>query len=393
MPHIHAATFAPVALPAEADGCRYDFSAANVDYTDEYLIASEVEGKRFFLLIKEGPHGVLIKSDKITRPSAAYYAQKGITTYAALCDSEVLHTNIPEAMAKNPHLASDSALKRIEDFTGQFPQDREVRIEVGFGSGRHLLHQAKANPDILFIGIEIHKASIEQVLKQVNIQNLDNVWLLDYDARLFMEFVPSNLVGKIYVHFPVPWDKKPHRRVISEAFISESIRVLKPGGRLELRTDSENYFEYSWQTFLSLQKVKLEIFKNQEIEITSKYEDRWRKMEKNIYDVTMICDEASAPLGDAPDFSFPSGPVDRERFRSLNGTTERFEGGFLHFERLYVIDGGERLMARISLGSFDRPEHLYLIVGPGGAEYFPFGPVQSRTNHTAHTRLCELIYG
>ena len=42
------------------------------------------------------------------------------------------------------------------------------------------------NPDILFIGIEIHRPSIEQVLKQVSIQGLDNLLVLDYDARLFM---------------------------------------------------------------------------------------------------------------------------------------------------------------------------------------------------------------
>jgi len=137
-------------------------------------------------------------------------------------------------------------------FAKNFPTEREVRIEVGFGSGRHLLHQAANNPDILFIGIEIHRPSIEQVLKQVVIQELDNVMVLDYDARLFMELVPSNIVGKIYVHFPVPWDKKPHRRVISTTFIEEARRVLKVGGTLELRTDSENYYAYSYETFIAL---------------------------------------------------------------------------------------------------------------------------------------------
>ena len=392
MPHIHIRKFNTVAMPALSGDCRYDFIATNTEHPDEHLIATTVETKQFFLLVKEERESSLLKSDKITRPSATYFVQEGLRTYAALSGCEVLDSNVPDH-GKNPHLASDSALKRINDFAENFPEADEIRIEVGFGSGRHLLHQAKENPDILFIGLEIHKASIEQVLKQVNIQQLDNVLLLDYDARLFMEFVPSNVVGKIYVHFPVPWDKKPHRRVISEAFISESIRVLKPGGRLELRTDSENYFQYSWETFISLQKVKLEIFKNQEIAITSKYEDRWRRMEKNIYDVTMICDEESEPLSLEGSFDFQGGSVDMEKFRAFNGKTIRFEEGFVHFERLYAIDGTKQLMYRISMGSFDRPEHLYLIADASGAAYFPTPPVQSRTNLTAHTRLNELIYG
>jgi tRNA (guanine-N7-)-methyltransferase len=392
MPHIHIKEFKTVTTPAESGECRYDFIATNTQHDDEHLIATTVEDKQFFLLVKEGEESSLLKSDKITRPSATYFVQKGLRTYADLSGCDVIDSNVPD-QAKNPHLASDSALKRINDFAENFPEAKEIRIEVGFGSGRHLLHQAKENPDILFIGLEIHKASIEQVLKQINIQELDNVLLLDYDARLFMEFVPSNVVGRIYVHFPVPWDKKPHRRVISTDFINESIRVLKKGGRLELRTDSENYFQYSWETFISMQKVKLEVFKNQEIAITSKYEDRWRKMEKNIYDVTMLCDEESEPLNLEGGFAFEERAVDLEKLKNFNGDTRRFEGGFIHFERLYGINGTDKLMYRISMGSFDRPEHLYLIADENGATYFPAPPVRSRTNLVAHSRLCELIYG
>lgn len=391
MPHIHIRSFEKLALPAEREGVSFDFLATNVKHDDEHLIATRIEEKTFFLLVKESAESSLLKSDKLTRPSANYYIQKGLLTYARASGCEILGSNVPDN-AKNMHLASDSALKTIHAFIDDFPTDREVRIEVGFGSGRHLLHQAKANPDILFIGLEIHKASIEQVLKQINIQKLDNVLLIDYDARLFMEFVPSNIVGKIYVHFPVPWDKKPHRRVISEAFVNEAIRVLKVGGRLELRTDSDNYFQYAFETFTSLSKLKLEIFKNQEIAITSKYEDRWRRMEKNIYDVTMICEEQSEPLDMGGNFTFDRQSYHLETIESFNGRTERFDGGFIHFERLYRING-EKLMYRLSLGSFDRPEHLYLIIGTNEAAYFPTPPVRSRTNLNAHSRLKEMLHG
>ncbi len=51
----------------------------------------------------------------------------------------------------------------------------------------------------------------------------------------------SNKVEKIFVHFPVPWDKKPHRRIFSNEFINEALRILKIKGTLELRTDSRKY--------------------------------------------------------------------------------------------------------------------------------------------------------
>jgi tRNA (guanine-N7-)-methyltransferase len=391
MPHIHIRSFNPAALPTQSDRVRFDFMATNVEHADEHLIAAAMEEKEFFLLVKEGEEKSLLKSDKISRPSPNFYIKKALQAYAQLSGCEVLDSNVNDT-SRSAHLATDSALRTIHDFARSFPSDREVRIEVGFGSGRHLLHQAKAHPNILFIGIEIHKPSIEQVLKQINIQGIGNLLLLDYDARLFLELVPSNIAGRIYVHFPVPWDKKPHRRVIGEAFVNEAIRVLKPGGKLELRTDSDNYFAYAFETFTALQKVDLQIFKNRDIAISSKYEDRWKRMEKNIYDITLTNEEESPPLNPKGSFVFAAKALSEEKIGSLNGKTIRFEGGFVHFERLYKTTDG-RMMFRLSMGSFERPEHLYLIIGDDKAEYFPSPPVPSRTNFTAHSKLSELLYG
>lgn len=391
MPHIHIKSFKPLPLPAEVGEVRFDFHALNAKHPEEHLVATTIEDKKFFLLIKEGKESSLLKSDKITRPSPNHIIQKGLLAYAKASGCEVLSSNVPDTQT-NEHLVSNSTLRNIKEFAADFPTDREVRIEVGFGSGRHLLHQAKANPDVLFIGIEIHVPSIEQVIKQINIQKIDNLLLLDYDARLFMEFIPSNIVSRIYVHFPVPWDKKPHRRVIGEAFVNEAIRVLSPGGRLELRTDSDNYFNYAFETFTALKKVSLEILKNRDIAVSSKYEDRWKRMDKNIYDVTMICEEESPPLNLEGNFEFEERANDFDALEKLNEKTERFEDGFIHFERLYLI-GNERIMYRISMGSFDRPEHLYLMLGRNETSYFPSLPVRSRSNLKAHAFLKSLLYG
>lgn len=390
MPHIHIKSFNPVPLPAEKGNVRFHFMASNVAHDDERLIATSIDEKEFFLLVKETAEKSLLKSEKISRPSPTYLIKQALNAYAALSECEIVASNVNDT-SKNVHLEQEEALWSIHDFAKGFPEAKDVRIEVGFGSGRHLLHQAKENPDTLFIGIEIHKPSIEQALKQINIMNLKNVLLLDYDARLFLELVPSNIASRIYVHFPVPWDKKPHRRVISTAFINESSRVLAPQGRLELRTDSENYFAYSWETFIALNKAKLEVNKNQDIAISSKYEDRWKKMEKNIYDITLTNEERSPELTIEGSFDFKSG-LDEEHLSALNGTTKKVEGGFIHFERLYKTDDG-RMMFRISMGSFERPEHLYVIIGKEKSYYFPTQPVPSQTNFAIHKHLDEILHG
>jgi tRNA (guanine-N7-)-methyltransferase len=206
-----------------------------------------------------------------------------------------------------------------------------------------------------------------------------------------MELIPSNLVDKIYVHFPVPWDKKPHRRVISTNFIEEARRVLKVEGRLELRTDSENYYAYSYETFIAFNKTILHINKNKDIAISSKYEDRWKKMQKNIYDVSMINEEESAALSVTGDFTFADVKMSNDEILKLHGTTQKFDEGFIHFERAYsLIDG---VMLRLSMGSFDRPEHLYLLINAAKASYFDTLPLRSRSNLKAHTYLNGLLHG
>jgi len=390
MPHLHIEKFKEIEFPVTDENVTFSFIADNANHQDEKLISVEVDGDHFFLLVKDDDERKLLKTDKLTRPASIFNVHKALLTYAKLAKLNIISSNVPEN-AKNIHLEEVSALKKIEYFASNFPTDREIRIEVGFGSGRHLLHQAVNNPDILFIGIEIHRPSIEQVLKQVSIQKLDNLLVLDYDARLFMELVPSNIVGKIYVHFPVPWDKKPHRRVISTSFIEESRRVLKVDGRLELRTDSENYYAYSYETFIAFNKTILHINKNKEIAVSSKYEDRWKKMEKNIYDVTMINEENSPILELSGSFEFNNFSSTYEKLLLLHGTTSRFENGFIHFERVYKMKDG--VMLRLSMGSFDRPEHLYLVVSKTKVYYYPTIPLKSKSNLVAHKYLDGILNG
>jgi len=390
MPHLHIEEFKEIEFPATHDEVSFNFICANANATNEKLISVSIEGEDFFLLVKQEDNRNLLKTDKLTRPASIYNVHRALSAYASIAGLDVLASNVLSG-AKNEHLEKVTALKKIEYFAENFPTDREVRVEVGFGSGRHLLHQAANNRDILFIGIEIHRPSIEQVLKQVAIQELDNLLVLDYDARLFMELIPSNIVGKVYVHFPVPWDKKPHRRVISTSFIEEARRVLKVDGRLELRTDSENYYAYSYETFINFNKTVLHINKNKDIAIVSKYEDRWRKMEKNIYDVTMINEEESETLKIEGDFTFSAGKASFETLLKLHKTTERFEGGFIHFERAYTLEDG--IMLRLSMGSFDRPEHLYIIIKKDSVSYYPELPLKSRSNLQAHRFLDKVLNG
>lgn len=391
MPHLHLESFHPIALPAIEGDVAFDFIATSRGEGKESLIATRFREREFFLLHKKSGEKNLLKSDKITRPSPNYLIKQALLAYARHANLTILDSNVDNA-GENVHLKTHDALKSVDFFADNFPSDREVRVEVGFGSARHLLHQARLNPEILFIGLEIHKPSIEQALKQITIQKLSNIMVLDYDARLFLELIPSNILSRIYVHFPVPWDKKPHRRVIGDIFVEEALRTLAPQGRLELRTDSENYYRFALETYSHPPYARFEVRKNQEIEIVSKYEDRWKRMEKNIYDVTLINDFESPQKNLEWQFVFNQALIDDTKLPKLERQTFRHEWGFLNAEASFDIHGGG-WMLRLAMGSFDRPEHLYLIVENGKPRYFPTQPVRSSANIQAHLLLNELLYG
>jgi len=55
----------------------------------------------------------------------------------------------------------------------------------------------------------------------------------------------SESVSVMHIYFPDPWPKKRHhkRRLIQEKFMPVLERVLVPGGRLQVVTDHQDYFE------------------------------------------------------------------------------------------------------------------------------------------------------
>jgi tRNA (guanine-N7-)-methyltransferase len=261
-------------------------------------------------------------------------------------------------------------------------------VEVGFGSGRHLLHLAKANPDALVVGIEIYKPSIEQVVRLCEAQEIKNVVVVDYDARLLLQSIPSNCVKNLYVHFPVPWEGAPHRRVISRHFVQESLRVLEVGGALQLRTDDEEYFRYSLDVVLGFHQAVASFQKNKDAVVVSKYEDRWRRQEKDIYDLSIVATTLSEPLTFKCDFTF-EGVFDFEKTASkLEEKPYVDERGFVvHFMRPYRTQNGG--MIEVVLGAFDRPERKFLLFKQGAVSYYPSAPLAMKENSMAH----EIIKG
>jgi tRNA (guanine-N7-)-methyltransferase len=121
----------------------------------------------------------------------------------------------------------------------------EVRLEIGFGGGEHLLHAARSNPGLGFIGVEPFENGLAKAVTAISREGIRNVRLYDQDAVLLLDWLPEECIARIDLLFPDPWPKKRHwkRRFVNQHNLTRIARVLKSGGEFRFATDVESYAE------------------------------------------------------------------------------------------------------------------------------------------------------
>ena len=141
----------------------------------------------------------------------------------------------------------------------------KINLEIGFGDGVHLAGQALNYPDVGFIGIEVFKNGVANLLTLITgikdgkdlpdkIKLLDNrednIRVFDDDARLLFDKIPDGFVDRVFLLFPDPWPKKRHasRRFVNEDNLKALARIIKKGGILRIATDHKVYKSWTLRT-------------------------------------------------------------------------------------------------------------------------------------------------
>ncbi|HZZ60482.1 MAG TPA: tRNA (guanosine(46)-N7)-methyltransferase TrmB [Roseiarcus sp.] len=135
---------------------------------------------------------------------------------------------------------------------GLFPfEPRQVWLEIGFGSGEHLIDRAKANPDVGLVGCEPFLNGVVAALSAIEREKVANVRLRRGDAQALVEAAPDAFFARVFILYPDPWPKRRHhkRRVVSEAMIEALARVMRSGGELRFATDIDDYAGWTLRRF------------------------------------------------------------------------------------------------------------------------------------------------
>jgi tRNA (guanine-N7-)-methyltransferase len=152
-----------------------------------------------------------------------------------------------------PRLALDLAEPAPRNLAALFPLPvAQVRLEIGFGGGEHLIAEALRNPGTGFLGCEPFLNGMAKALAAVEANGLRNLRVHLGDAMPVVSWLPDASLAGVDLLYPDPWPKRRHwkRRFVQHETLAAIARVLRPGGLIRFVTDHADYASWTLLHFL-----------------------------------------------------------------------------------------------------------------------------------------------
>ncbi|MBL7473998.1 tRNA (guanosine(46)-N7)-methyltransferase TrmB [Robertkochia sediminum] len=149
-----------------------------------------------------------------------------------------------------------------------FKNNNPIVLELGCGKGEYSVGMARKFPEKNFIGIDIKGARFWRGAKTALEENLENVCFLRTQIELIEDLFEANEVDEIWITFPDPQIKykRTKHRLTNKIFLDRYRNILKPGGLVHLKTDSEFMHGYTLGLLHGLEEEVLyanhDVYKN-----------------------------------------------------------------------------------------------------------------------------------
>ena len=161
------------------------------------------------------------------------------------------------------------------------PEARELRLELGCGKGRFTAGTAAAEPDVLFIAVEMVPDAMVVAMERCARAGLRNVYFVDANADQLPYFFAPGEIDRIYLNFSDPWPSNRHakRRLTHGNFLKLYRQVLKEGGQIHFKTDNQGLFEFSVEEIprfgFTLSEVTRNLHANGPVGVMTDYEAKF----------------------------------------------------------------------------------------------------------------------
>jgi tRNA (guanine-N7-)-methyltransferase len=126
-----------------------------------------------------------------------------------------------------------------------FHNDGPIVLELGCGKGEYTVGLARRYPGKNFIGIDIKGARMYSGACEARDNGINNAAFLRTNIELLDRFFEPGEVDEIWITFPDPQMKKVRKRLTGTTFMNLYRKVLKPNGRINLKSDSPFLYTYT----------------------------------------------------------------------------------------------------------------------------------------------------
>ncbi len=176
---------------------------------------------------------------------------------------------------------------------------KDLILEIGFGRGDFLIKLARENPTRKVMGLEVSGIAIERILKRIRRENLNNLLIAQLEAYwgVYLLLADRSL-RRIHINYPDPWFKKRHikRRLTSREHLYIFAKRLEMGGEIILKTDHYPFLEYTLENATALRCFEIAYRKILPEEPTTKYEAKWIREGKDLYELKLTKLSEPAPM-------------------------------------------------------------------------------------------------
>ena len=127
-----------------------------------------------------------------------------------------------------------------------FKRQAPLYLEIGTGHGDFMMEFCERNRDANFVGLDYRfKRSYHLAKKLSKMEDKNFCYLRARGERIALTFAENEVDG-IFFFFSDPWPKKRHhkKRLFQEPLLQNAYQILKPGGKLYVKTDHDGYAEW-----------------------------------------------------------------------------------------------------------------------------------------------------
>lgn len=126
-----------------------------------------------------------------------------------------------------------------------FKNDNPIVLELGCGKGEYSVGLGKHFPNKNFIGVDIKGSRMFVGAEEALHAGMKNVAFLRTRIDFIEKYFEKDEVDEIWLTFSDPQPKKPRKRLSSPLFVERYRKILKLGGIVHMKTDSDLLFEYT----------------------------------------------------------------------------------------------------------------------------------------------------